>query len=53
MILLKLDNGIPIFPFYDNKDDNVLLELAEYLKKIEGYKDLREANKKFLKLKRF
>jgi hypothetical protein len=51
--LSKIDNGIPIFPFYDSKDDTVLLELAEYLKKIEAYKDLREANKKYLKLKKF
>ncbi|MCP3682592.1 MAG: HAD family hydrolase [bacterium] len=44
-----LDNGIPILPFYDNKNDNELLILANYLKEIANAEDIRQVNKKFMK----
>ena len=36
-----LDNGIPILPYYDNKDDVELLTLVNYLNSIAGVKDFR------------
>ena len=46
----NLNNGIPILPYYDSIHDNELLCLACYLNGIFEYDDLREANKKFIKL---
>jgi Dullard-like phosphatase family protein len=48
-----LDNGIPILPYYDNKDDDELLTLVNYLNCIAKVDDLREENKKFLKMHYF
>ena len=45
-----LNNGIPILPYYDSTQDNELLCLACYLNGIFEYNDLREANKKYIKL---
>lgn len=46
---IHLDNGIPILPFYDNKNDNELLILANYLKELSNAEDIRITNKHFLK----
>ncbi len=46
----NLNNGIPILPYYDSIQDNELLALAYYLNGIFKYDDLKEANKKFVKL---
>ena len=46
----NLDNGLPILPYYNSKKDNELLCCAYYLISIFDYDDLREANKKFVKL---
>ena len=46
----NLNNGIPILPYYDSIQDNELLALAYYLNGIYKYDDLKEANKKFVKL---
>jgi Dullard-like phosphatase family protein len=46
---LNLDNGIPILPFYDNKNDTELLTLANYLKELVNSKDIRIDNRKFIK----
>ena len=46
----QLDNGLPIIPFYDNKSDIELKHLMNFLKSISNTKDLREINKKFLKI---
>ncbi|CAI2384167.1 unnamed protein product [Moneuplotes crassus] len=35
------NNGIPILPFYDNKQDNELLHLAQYLKRLANKYDIR------------
>lgn len=45
-----LYNGLPVLPYYDSENDSELLLLACYLNYIAQYKDLREANKKFVKI---
>jgi len=45
-----LENGIPILPFYDNKSDNEMNVLVNYLKTIAKKEDLRTENKKYIKL---
>ena len=47
---LQLNNGIPIMPYKDSKNDFELMFLAGYLNSICEFEDLREANKKFIKL---
>ena len=46
----NLDNGLPILPYYNSNKDNELLCCAYYLISIFDYNDLRDANKKFVKL---
>ena len=45
-----LNNGIPVVPFYDSKQDSELPLLCFYLLSIASYKDLREANKEHINL---
>ena len=45
-----LDNGIPILPYYDSQKDFELLFCAFYFESIFQYDDLREINKKYMKL---
>lgn len=47
----QLDNGIPILPYYNNKEDRELLHLIEYLKPIALEPDLREHNRVNFKLR--
>ena len=47
------NNGIPVVPFYDSKQDSELPLLCFYLLSIASYKDLREANKEHIKLEFF
>ena len=47
----KVDNGIPILNFYDNKEDRELLDLKDYLMNMLEVKDVREYNKQQFKLK--
>ncbi|CAD8182997.1 unnamed protein product [Paramecium pentaurelia] len=49
----QLDNGIPIVPFYDNKEDKELLGLQSYLMGMRGVLDVREYNRNKLKLNQF
>ncbi|CAD8156179.1 unnamed protein product [Paramecium octaurelia] len=49
----QIENGIPILPFYDNKDDRELIELEKYLKNMIGVSDIREYNRNNLKLHLF
>lgn len=39
---MQLDNGIPILPFYSDKNDTQLTQLAEFLKVLEPFEDVRE-----------
>ena len=48
-----INNGIPVVPFYDSKQDSELPLLSFYLLSISNYKDLREANKEHIKLEYF
>lgn len=45
-----LENGIPILPFYDSKNDNELLELLSYLKKLLLFDNIVDGNKRCMKL---
>ena len=45
-----LNNGIPIVPYYDRKDDEYLILIAIYLSKIAECYDLREKNKQIYNL---
>ena len=45
-----IDNGIPIVPYYEGEEDSELPILAYYLSTIYNDKDLREANRKYMKL---
>ncbi|CAD8099378.1 unnamed protein product [Paramecium sonneborni] len=49
----QIDNGIPIVPFYDNKDDRELWGLQTYLIGMLGVSDVREYNRNKLKLNQF
>ena len=46
----QLENGLPILPYYDNKSDVELKHLTNYLKNIVSVIDVREDNKKLLKI---
>jgi len=47
---LQINNGIPIFPFYEDKNDNELRVLVNYLKHLKKFEDVRKENKAILKL---
>lgn len=42
----QLDNGIPIIPFEDKKDDTEMLDLLEYLRMLSKKEDVREENRR-------
>ena len=46
----QIDNGVPILPFYDNKEDRELLSLRNYLMGVKDCRDIREINKRMFKL---
>ena len=46
----QLENGVPIIPFYENKNDQELKHLTTYLKMLSKEKNLREVNKRTFKL---
>ena len=50
---LQLENGVPIIPYYENKEDDELKILIAYLKSMAGVPDIREANKNHLKFHEF
>ena len=49
----QLENGIPILPFYNNKSDNEMKVLEDYLISISKKEDLRVENSKYIKLQIF
>jgi len=49
----QVENGIPIIPFYDNKDDQELKHLIPYLKSFLNVKDCREVNKQTFRLHQY
>ena len=46
----QLDNGIPIIPFYDDKEDNILPKIADYLLSLKDLDDVRTTNRKTFSL---
>ena len=50
IVLIQINNGIPILDFIDNKSDIELLELSIYLKSIVYEPDLKICNKNHFKL---
>ena len=48
-----LNNGIPIVPFIEQKDDTQLLMLAYYLVSISSFDDLTQENKKHINIEHF
>ena len=48
-----LNNGIPIVPFIEQKDDTQLLMLAYYLVSIAGFDDLTQENKKHVNMEHY
>ena len=50
----QIDNGVPIIPYYDNKTDEELKDLLEFIKtKILPAKDVRKVISSTFQLKRF
>jgi len=49
----QVENGIPIIPFYDNKEDQELKDLIPYLKSLLNVKDCREVNRQTFKLHQY
>jgi CTD small phosphatase-like protein 2 len=48
-----LNNGIPIVPFIEQRDDTQLLMLAYYLVSIASFDDLTQENKKHINIEHF
>ena len=48
-----LDNGIPISPFYDSKNDTELLDIADFLVKYADENDIRDKLKEVYKLSNY
>jgi hypothetical protein len=46
----QLDNGVPIIPFYEDKNDTELYMLTTYLKGIKNTSDVRKCNRRAFKL---
>ena len=46
----QIDNGVPIIPFYENKNDKELKDLIPFLKTLAKVSDVREILKKTFKM---
>jgi len=46
----QIDNGVPIIPFYENKNDRELKDLIPFLKTLAKVPDVREVLKKTFKM---
>jgi len=46
----QLDNGVPIMPFYDEKEDTTMLKITEYLMSLKEVEDVRINNRKAFSL---
>lgn len=51
--IFQLENGIPIFPYYDGSNNFELKALEPYLLRLASAKDVREVNKKTFKLHQY
>jgi len=48
----QIDNGIPIIPFYDDKDDEEMLHLIYYLNCLAQVEDVRAQNREAFELEK-
>lgn len=46
----QINNGIPIIPYYDDKEDEEMLHLIYYLNCLDQVEDVREQNKEAFEL---
>ncbi len=46
----QLDNGIPIIPFYDDKEDKIMPKIRDYLISLKDLEDVRVINRKTFSL---
>ena len=46
----QIDNGIPIIPFYDDKEDEEMMHLVYYLNCLAQVDDVREQNREAFEL---
>ena len=51
--LNNIDNGVPIIPYYDNKDDKELLKLLKFLIYLSGKDDVRSTISQKFELKKY
>lgn len=49
----QIDNGIPIIPYYDNKNDKELYDLENYLNEMLKCKDVMEFNRYLIQIIRY
>jgi Dullard-like phosphatase family protein len=50
---LQMENGIPISPFYDDNNDSELRVLNNYLVYLSQIDDVRDENRKYIRLEHF
>ncbi len=48
----QLDNGIPVIPFYDEKEDCIMLKITDYLMSLKDADDVRTVNRATFSLQR-
>ena len=46
----QLDNGVPMIPFYDDKEDRIMLKIKDYLITLKDLEDVTAINKKMFSL---
>ena len=51
--VFQKENGVPIIPYYQGKDDYELKALEGYLKSLVKERDMRTVNRKIFKLERY
>lgn len=49
----QLENGIPIIPYYEGKNDYELKALQLYIEKLQHCRDVRDINRNIFKLNRY
>ena len=49
----QIDNGIPIIPYYEGKEDCELLMLKYYLSKLKTAEDVRDINRETFRLRNY
>jgi len=48
----QLDNGVPILPYFDDKDDKEMLKITDYLMSLKDVTDIRIKNKEEFEMNR-